>query len=243
LEKEKHNKKIKNIVFLLITVVAFINFSSCNQHQDKVKKQSFEYKQGAIIRGDKNKKEIALVFTGDGFADGGEYIFSILNKHNIKASFFFTGNFYSNPKFSDIIQSLVLGKHYVGAHSDKHLLYCDWSKRDSLLVTKHEFTEDLNNVYSKMKKYGISINKTKYFLPPYEWYNDSISSWTEEMGLQLINFTPGTLSNADYTIPEMKNYRSSKTIYNSIINYEKERKSGLNGFILLTHIETGHSIC
>src|SRR5687767_10654725 len=52
---------------------------------------------GAIIRGDVSKKEIALVLTGDEFADGGKTIRETLGKHNIKAAFFLTGNFYSNP--------------------------------------------------------------------------------------------------------------------------------------------------
>ncbi|HEY5773501.1 MAG TPA: cellulase, partial [Chitinophagaceae bacterium] len=74
---------------------------------------------------------------------------------------------------------------------------------------------------------------------PYEWYNDTISAWTKKMGLQLINYTPGTLSHADYTNESDKNYRSSETIYNSIINYEKTKPGGLNGFILLMHIGAG----
>jgi peptidoglycan/xylan/chitin deacetylase (PgdA/CDA1 family) len=69
-------------------------------------------------------------------------------------------------------------------------------------------------------------------------YNDSIAAWTKEMNLQLINYTPGTLSNADYTTPGEKNYRSSETIYQSIIDYEKKHQSGLNGFILQMHIGT-----
>lgn len=89
-----------------------------------------------------------------------------------------------------------------------------------------------------MKSDGISASKAKFFLPPYEWYNDSIATWTKELGLQLINFTPGTLSNADYTTPELRNYHDSKTIYQSVMNYEKQQRSGLNGFILLLHIGT-----
>jgi peptidoglycan/xylan/chitin deacetylase (PgdA/CDA1 family) len=73
-------------------------------------------------------------------------------------------------------------------------------------------------------------------LPPFEWYNDSISSWCQKAGIQIINFTPGTYSNADYTIPEMKNYLSSKDIYNRIL--EKEKRENLNGNILLFHIGT-----
>jgi peptidoglycan/xylan/chitin deacetylase (PgdA/CDA1 family) len=78
----------------------------------------------------------------------------------------------------------------------------------------------------------------KYFLPPYEWYNDSIALWTKFLGLQLVNYTPGTLSHADYTTPVDKKYYSSEIIYNSIINYEQSHKSGLNGFILLMHVGT-----
>lgn len=126
----------------------------------------------------------------------------------------------------------------MGAHSDQHLLYCDWNKRDSLLVSNKEFSKDLLQNYAEMNKAGVTKGKAKFFLPPYEWYNDSIAAWTKAMGLQLINFTPGTLSHADYTTPGMKNYRSSEEIYTSITNYEQTKPAGLNGFILLIHIGT-----
>jgi peptidoglycan/xylan/chitin deacetylase (PgdA/CDA1 family) len=85
-----------------------------------------------------------------------------------------------------------------------------------------------------MKRSGIV--KAVYFMPPYEWYNDSIAAWTKEMHLQLINFSPGTGSNGDYTTPDMKNYKSSKDILESIKEYDKQ--FNLNGFILLMHIGT-----
>jgi hypothetical protein len=54
-----------------------------------------------------------------------------------------------------------------------------------------------------------------------------------------MNFTPGALSHADYTIPSMgKKYVSSNSIYKSILKYEKSHPYGLNGFILLMHIGT-----
>jgi endoglucanase len=102
------------------------------------------------------------------------------------------------------------------------------------LLSKEGFTSDLKNNYTAMKKFGVT--NAKYFLPPYEWYNDSIAAWTKEMQLQLINFTPGTKSNADYTTPDLKNYKSSDEIYNSITALET--KQGLNGYILLLHIGT-----
>ncbi len=199
-----------------------------------IRKKNYSYNNGAIIRGDSLQKNIALVFTGHEFVDGGELIAKTLQQQQVKASFFFTGDFYNNPSFKKIITKLKTGENYLGAHSNKHLLYADWNKKDSLLVTKKEFKDDLALNYAAMKRLGIT--QAKYFLPPYEWYNDSIAAWTKEMGLQLINFTPGTKSNADYTTPEMKNYRTTNEIYNSIMALEETK--GLNGFILLLHIGT-----
>jgi peptidoglycan/xylan/chitin deacetylase (PgdA/CDA1 family) len=200
--------------------------------------KKFSYSYGAITRGDSTQKKIGLVFTGDEFADGGNFIAQSLEQQKVKASFFFTGRFYQNPSFKNIVQRLRKDKHYLGPHSNEHLLYCDWSNRDSLLVTHEQFLGDLLVNLDIMKGEGINTLALKYFLPPYEWYNDSISSWTKELGLQLINYTPGTKSTADYTYPELKNYRATEDIYNSIVNYEKTNTSGLNGFILLVHIGT-----
>jgi endoglucanase len=211
--------------------------------KDKAFKESlnkkFSYSHGAIVRGDSTQKKMAIVFTGDEYAEGGNFIAGALHKEKIKASFFFTGRFYHNPSFKNIIQQLKKDGHYLGAHSDQHLLYCDWNKRDSLLVEKVQFQKDLLRNYSEMNKAGIKKEKAKFFLPPYEWYNDTIANWTKEQELQLVNFTPGTISNADYTTIGDKNYRSSDIIYNSIINYEQSKPSALNGFILLLHIGAG----
>lgn len=201
--------------------------------------KDFQSLQGAIIRGKTSEKKIALVFTGDEFADGGKSIQSTLNKNKVKASFFFTGRFYRNPAFKEIITGLKTSGNYLGAHSNDHLLYNDWTKRDSLLVSKTQFTTDLKANYQAMQTFGISQKSASYFLPPYEWYNQQIADWTNDMGLQLINFTAGTRSNADYTYPEMgKSYRNSAEIYQSIIDYDKGKPDGLNGFILLLHIGT-----
>lgn len=194
------------------------------------------YHQGGLIRMNPEKKEIALVFSGHEYADGFETIFACLKKHRIPASFFFTGDFYRNPSYTKLIRKLKQEGFYLGAHSDQHLLYCSWEKRDSLLVDKATFLSDLKANYAEMYKFGVKQSDATFFLPPFEWYNDSISAWAKEAGMQIINFTPGTYSNADYTIPEMKNYYSSKDIYDKIL--QAESNNTLNGNILLFHIGT-----
>lgn len=199
---------------------------------------SFKYEQGAIVRGDVSNKKLALVFTGDEFADGAKIITETLKKQNVKASFFLTGRFYRNPNFQSAIRQLKKDGHYLGGHSDGHLLYNDWNDRNKLLVSQAEFEKDLSENYKTMQKFGVSKKDAPYFLPAFEWYNETISDWTRDFGLQLVNFTSGTSSNADYTTPSMKNYQSSEAIFNKIKAYEAKDANGLNGFILLLHIGT-----
>jgi endoglucanase len=178
-----------------------------------------------------------LVFTGDTFAEGGDHIANTLKAKHVDASFFFTGNFYRNREFERLIKRLNSDGHYLGPHSDRHLLYCSWTNRDSLLESRDQFTKDLLANYTAMEKFGIKKKNARYFIPPYEWYNDSISNWTSRLGIQLINYSPGTRSTADYTTPDLKNYRSSEEIMQSI----KAKGDDLNGFILLLHIGTANA--
>ena len=197
------------------------------------------WEHGGIVRLDSTRKVIYPVFTGHEFANGGKTIAGVLAAHGVKASFFFTGDFYRNHAFALLIRRLRADGHYLGAHSDKHLLYASWEKRDSTLVGERMFRNDLRNNYTAMAPFGITRHDAPFFLPAFEWYNDSISAWTRREGLTLVNFTPGTSSNADYTVPSMGNrYVPSDTIVARILRYEASHVQGLNGFLLLMHIGT-----
>jgi len=226
---------MKNTCFIL--ALCFTVLSSA--HGQNPPPKGSEVQAGGIIRTDRTKRQIHLVFTGHEFADGGSVIQEVLRKHSIKASFFLTGDFYRNPQFADLLSALKKDGHYLGAHSDKHLLYCSWEKRDSLLVTREVFCRDVIDNYREMERFGIKRTDAGFFMPPFEWYNDTISAWTKELGFALINFTPGTYSNADWTHPELGNqYLSTDTIYARILRFERSRPDGLSGFLLLTHIGT-----
>lgn len=200
--------------------------------------RTFACDHGGIVRGDVSSKRMALIFTGGSFADGGGHIREVLKKKGVRAGFFFTGDFCRTPEFQALVRGLVSDGHYLGPHSDKHLLYCDWDDRAKTLVTAEEFRRDLLANYREMEKFGIARDKAPYFIPPYEWYNEDIVRWARGMGLVLFNFTPGTSSNADYTTPSMKEYLSSEAIYDRILAREKKDPHGFNGFILLIHIGT-----
>ena len=192
------------------------------------------YRDGGIIRTDPEVRNIPFVFTAADKADGADRIIKTLKDNNIRGGFFFTGEFYE--KFPEVIERLVSEGHYVGSHSYGHLLYAPWEDHDSLLVSKEEFQEDMIRSYSLFRSFGIT--EAPYFIPPYEHYNKTIASWAKELGLQVINYTPGTSTNGDYTTPDMKNYYSSKKILDNVWKREKEDPNGLNGYILLIHLGT-----
>lgn len=194
----------------------------------------FNYdKEGAIIKIDSNTKNIYLLFSAHEYADGAETILNTLEKYNVKGNFFFTGDFLRTNGNQSIIQKLNQQGHYIGLHSDKHLLYADWTKRDSLLVSKDSFVTDIKRGLNQLKKLNIEIGP--WYLPPYEWYNKQVVDWCKELGLQIINFTPGTGTNADYTWPELNNYKNSSALLQHLFKLDKKN---LQGNLILIHAGT-----
>ena len=199
----------------------------------------FVWDQGAIVRGDSTQKKLALIFSADTFNDGRNYVRDVLNEKGVKAGFFLTGNFLDDPENKAFIQGIHTDGHYLSGHSDKHLLYNAWEKRDSILVSRATFQMDWDRNLKKLEEFGVDKQHLKYVLPPYEWYNQMVSDWFAENQIQLINFTPGTRVTADYTWPSMGHkYIDSDAIWQSIVDYEQTEPSGLNGFILLVHLGT-----
>lgn len=187
---------------------------------------------GAIDRGDSTQPRIRLLFTGHEYADGVDSILHILENHGIKGYFFFTGDFIRAYPLA--IQKIKDAGHYIGCHSNRHLLYADWIKRDSLLVTHDAWKKDLDSNYLALKPFGIERADHQLFMAPYEWYNQSISKWCKQEGLTLLNFSPGLITQADYTVPDDKNYRSTMEIVGKTL--QNARNGALNGAFLLIHV-------
>lgn len=211
--------------------------------QKKVKKvedkTTVTLDRGCVVRGPRDKKQIALEFTGGYFAEGGTTILQELKKHNAKASFFFIGDFYREPKFQSLIKQIKDEGHYIGPHSDKHPLYASWTEPPVLQIDKKTFNEDLDGNMKELAKFGVDEKEARFFIPPFEHYTQEISDWTAERGMVLINLTRGTLSHTDYMEDTHPRYVPSTKIVQSILDYEAKDPDGLNGFLLLMHIGAG----
>jgi len=204
--------------------------------QSLINQKVFQWDHGGIVRGDSNSNKIALVFTGDEYVEGLDLIIETLHQNKVKGNFFFTGRLYSNPEVKKSILKAKSDGHYMGPHSNMHLLYNDWVNREKNLVSKDSMINDLLSNYAVMKSMGI-IERKKFFIPPFEWWNDSIANWCKEQNIQIINFTPGTITNADYTYPEMGKAYKNSTYLMSVL-FEFERVRGLGGSLILLHVGT-----
>lgn len=192
--------------------------------------------EGGIVRGMPGTKRMTLVFTGDEWFEGYARILRHLKEKKVKGSFFLTGRMMRNPTAVMHIRESVRQGHYIGPHSDMHLLYNDWSVRDSLLVSRDSMLLDFQQNLRTMRALGVR-HRHKLFIPPYEWWNHDVAAWCRQVGWQVISFTPGTYTNADYTTPGMgAQYRSSDTLMQRL--FRKEATDGLDGAILLIHIGT-----
>jgi peptidoglycan/xylan/chitin deacetylase (PgdA/CDA1 family) len=195
---------------------------------------------GAITRGDAATNCLLLAFTGDELGESTGPILDALKRRGIKAAFFVTGNFLRQPPLRALMKRAIAEGHYVGPHSDSHPLYASWQNRDKSLVTEAFFTKDLQKNLDDLREVGaLRKGEPIYFIPPYEHYNRDQVQWSRELGVTLINFTPGSGSNRDYAREGDARFVSSWKIFDDILAYERKDPHGLNGFLLLMHLGSG----
>ncbi len=196
---------------------------------------AYTYDHGGIVRGDTARKAIALVFTGGDFGDGAEHILDTLRKLRVEAGIFVTGDFIRRSEYTPFLKRAIAQGHYVGPHSDRHLLYASWEDRNKSLVTQEAFEHDLRQNIADLQALG-ALRGQVYFIPPFEWYNGDQARWAAGLGVVLFNFSPGSGSNRDYLPESDPRFVSSRRIYDDILAYERKDPAGLNGYILLLHL-------
>jgi endoglucanase len=226
---------LKIRVTWLITLLLMITACSGEKEKGLIRDRF-----GAVTGFDETGKTLYLLFSAHDHFEGMETVLGTLEKSGVRASFFLTGECLREKDREETIRRIVDQGHYLGPHSDAHLLYVPWDvgpDRDSLLVTRDEFEKDLRRNLEALRPFGRTPENVRWFLPPYEWYNTEIVEWSVEMGLEVVNFTSGIGTNADYTTPGMPNYRTTEEIITRLWEYEEVH--GLNGKILLIHPGVG----
>lgn len=125
---------------------------------------SFSFAEAKVIsRGNTNIPEMALTFDDGYSVEKINKIVKVLNKHNVKGTFFFVGSFIASNK--ELIKDLEKDGHLIVSHSFSHPDYTKIS--DKAIVGEMENTKI---VYTKATNKKIK----PYFRPPYGGYDDRV---------------------------------------------------------------------
>ena len=215
-------------------VVLFLLTAACASPQSNTR---FAYDHGGIIRADRSRKELALVFTGGDFGEGSATILDTLRAERVPASLFVTGGFLQRPELAKLLRRAVREGHYVGPHSDQHLLYAPWEDREKSAISEQQFKQDLKKNIGDLRGLGaLPEGRRVFFIPPFEWFNEDQVRWARDMNVTLFNFSSGSGSNRDYLPESDKRFVSSREILRGILDYDRKSPDGLNGYILLLHL-------
>lgn len=193
-------------------------------------------RNGCVVRHNADEAVIHWIFAADSMFEGGPAVLDALDRAGIKGSFFFTGNFLRDSANRAIVERAVRSGHYVGGHSDRHLLLCDWDYRRTPLVSADSMRRDLYANARELSRHGVDTASARYVLPPFEWCSAFHSGVYRREGYTPVNISPGIMIYRDYTTPGMEDYWSSDSIIDQLLDYERRR--GLNGTFLIMHAGT-----
>lgn len=165
---------------------------------------------------DTEQKKIAISFDAAWGAEDFPKIMEVLDKHNIKTTFFMTGEWVE--KYPDCVKTLVEKGHDLGNHSATH--------PDMTKLSKEAQKEQILKVHDAVKK--LTGYEMELFRPPYGAYNNEVIRTCYEMGYYPIQWSVDSLDWKDLSATE---------IINKVCNH----KALDNGAIILCHNGAKHT--
>ena len=157
-----------------------------------------------------DEKKIALTFDAAwGNEDTGQ-ILEILDKHNIKVTFFMTGGWAEH--FPDDVKMIHAAGHDLGNHSENH--------KNMSQLSSAQIKDELMQVHEKVKQ--LTGYDMFLFRPPYGDYDNEVITTASECGYYSIQWDVDSLDWKDYGV-------------DSIINTVTKHKHLGNGSIILCH--------
>lgn len=157
-----------------------------------------------------DEKMIAISFDAAWGAEDFNKIMEILDKHNVKTTFFMTGDWVEN--YPECVKTLVEKGHDLGNHSATH--------PDMTTLSKEAQREQILRVHNAVKE--LTGYEMELFRPPYGAYNNEVIRTCYENGYYPIQWDVDSL--------DWKDYEPARIISN-VCNH----KSLDNGSIILCH--------
>jgi len=156
---------------------------------------------------DPSRPMVALTFD-DGPSTYTSYILDILEKHNVRATFFTIGN-RLEPNMDIALRAVSLGNEIIG-HS--------WDHSDMTRLTDAQIKQQILNTNFAVE--AITGVETRIFRPPFGAVNDRVQRVSRELGFAIINWSIDPM--------DWRN-RNADIVYEAIMNNAR------NNAIILSH--------
>lgn len=157
-----------------------------------------------------DKPEIALTFDAAWGNEDTKQIMEILEKHDVKVTFFMTGEWVS--AYPDDVKMILAAGHDLGNHSQNH--------KNMSQLSDTEKTEELMSVHNEVKE--LTGYDMFLFRPPYGDYDDAVVENAKQNGYYTIQWDVDSLDWKDY---------GTDAIIDTVCNH----KHLGNGSIILCH--------
>ena len=157
-----------------------------------------------------DKKQISISFDAAWGADDTIQILDVLDKHNVKTTFFMTGGWVST--YPDMVKEIYSRGHDLGNHSENH--------KQMSQLSDEECKQELMKVHEKVKE--LTGYDMFLFRPPYGDYDNHVITNAESCGYYAIQWDVDSLDWKDYGV-------------DSIIQTVCGHKHLGNGSIILCH--------
>ena len=139
------------------------------------------------------EKKISISFDAAWGSQDFNQIMEILDKHNVKTTFFMTGEWVE--KYPECVQTLVEKGHDLGNHSATH--------PDMTTLSKEKQREEILAVHNAVKE--LTGYEMELFRPPYGAYNNDVIRTCYEVGYYPIQWDVDSLDWKDLSATEIIN--------------------------------------
>ena len=137
-------------------------------------------------------------------------LLSILEKYNVKTTFFMTGGWVES--YPDDVKAIAAAGHDLGNHSENH--------KQMSQLSAAECKEEIQKVHDKVKE--LTGKDMILFRPPYGDYNDTLIDTANSIGYHVIQWDVDSLDWKDYGA-------------DAIVSKVLDHKHLGNGSIILMH--------
>jgi polysaccharide deacetylase family sporulation protein PdaB len=154
--------------------------------------------------------KVALSFDAAWGNEDTSTLLSILESHQVKATFFMTGGWVES--YPDDVKAIAAAGHDLGNHSENH--------KQMSQLSASECKEEIQKVHDKVKE--LTGQDMTLFRPPYGDYNDTLVEAANSLGYHAIQWDVDSLDWKDY---------GADAIVSKVLNHSHLG----NGSIILMH--------